>query len=168
VNQGRASTFGGTFGFDYLHEASDSRRVIGRAALTLVEGRVSATDGSGITLPVGSMAPLQLRLGADVDWDRWSLAPTVAVVGPQRVLALAESTGPTARRTLDGYVIAGVHVRRNRLFKNVDLFATVENVFDARYRHINARAYTNPEELIGAPQNPRRLTIGFDLRLRSD
>ena len=25
---------------------------------------------------------------------------------------------------------------------------------------------TNPEELIGAPQNPRRLTIGLDLRLQ--
>jgi hypothetical protein len=29
---------------------------------------------------------------------------------------------------------------------------------------LNARAYVNPEELIGAPQNPRRLTLGFDLR----
>ena len=41
-----------------------------------------------------------------------------------------------------------------------------ENVLDSRYRHINARAYSNPEELIGAPQNPRRLIVGIDVRVR--
>jgi outer membrane receptor for ferrienterochelin and colicin len=166
VNQGHASTYGGTLGADYLLELSDDRRVVARAALALVDGRVSATDGSGTTIPIGAMAPLQFRLGADIDWRRWSVAPSVSVTGRQRLLALAEAAGPASRRTLDGYLTAGVHVRRNRLFKNVDVFATIENGFDARYRHINARAYTNPEELIGAPQNPRRLTIGFDLRLR--
>jgi outer membrane receptor protein involved in Fe transport len=59
-----------------------------------------------------------------------------------------------------------VNIRRRRVFKNVNAFVTIENVFDRRYRSINARAYTNPEELIGAPQNPRRVTIGLDLRLR--
>jgi hypothetical protein len=33
-------------------------------------------------------------------------------------------------------------------------------------RGINIGAYTNSEELIGSPQNPRRITIGFDLRLK--
>jgi hypothetical protein len=42
----------------------------------------------------------------------------------------------------------------------------LENAFDRRYRMININAYTSPEELIGSPQNPRRITIGFDLRLR--
>jgi hypothetical protein len=37
--------------------------------------------------------------------------------------------------------------------------------FDERYRNINVRAFINTEELIGAPQNPRRLTFGVDLRL---
>jgi hypothetical protein len=37
---------------------------------------------------------------------------------------------------------------------------------DRRYRTINARAYTNPEELIGAPQNPRRVSAGCSLRMR--
>jgi iron complex outermembrane receptor protein len=166
VNQGHATTYGGTLGLDYLHEVSESRRVVARAALALADGRVSATDGSGTNLPIGAMAPVQLRFGADIDWDRWSFAPSVSVVGPQRLLALAEGGESAVRRTLDGYATAGIHVRRNRLFKNVDLFASLENAFDARYRNINARAYTNPEELIGAPQNPRRLTIGFDLRVR--
>jgi hypothetical protein len=44
--------------------------------------------------------------------------------------------------------------------------ATVENALDRRYRTINLRAYNNPEELIGAPQNPRRLTVGFDWSLK--
>jgi hypothetical protein len=34
-----------------------------------------------------------------------------------------------------------------------------------RYLTINPRAYTNLEELIGAPQNPRRLTVGFSLQV---
>jgi hypothetical protein len=42
---------------------------------------------------------------------------------------------------------------------------TLENAFDRRYRAINIGAYTNSEELIGSPQNPRRIAIGFDLRL---
>jgi hypothetical protein len=43
---------------------------------------------------------------------------------------------------------------------------TVENAFDRRYRSINERAYTNPEEFVGIPQNPRRFTVGLELRLR--
>lgn len=38
--------------------------------------------------------------------------------------------------------------------------------FYRRYRTINTHAYTNPEELIGAPQNPRRVSVGFSLRIR--
>ena len=47
--------------------------------------------------------------------------------------------------------------------------ATVEwnglDAFDRRYRTINQRAYINAEEFIGIPQNPRRLTVGFALRM---
>jgi outer membrane receptor protein involved in Fe transport len=67
---------------------------------------------------------------------------------------------------LDGYATVDVNVRRRTVFKNIDVFATIENAFDRRYVNINTRAYTNPEELIGAPQNPRRLTLGFDVRIR--
>jgi hypothetical protein len=35
-----------------------------------------------------------------------------------------------------------------------------------RYRTTNARAYSNPEELVGMPHNPRRLTVGLDLRFQ--
>ena len=48
----------------------------------------------------------------------------------------------------------------------VDAFLTIENALDHRYRTLNPGAYTNPEELIGAPQNPRRVTVGFSLRVR--
>ena len=75
------------------------------------------------------------------------------------------ATDRSTRRTLDGYATVDVNVRRS-LFKGLDAFVTVENAFDRRYRTINIRAYTNPEELIGAPQNPRRVSVGFSLRIR--
>jgi hypothetical protein len=52
------------------------------------------------------------------------------------------------------------------VLKSVDAFLTVENALDRRYVDINLRAYTNPEELVGAPQNPRRLTAGFDVAIQ--
>ena len=55
---------------------------------------------------------------------------------------------------------------RRHLFRTpLDAFVTIENAFDRRYRSINPYAYTNTQELIGAPQNPRRVSIGFSLRL---
>jgi outer membrane receptor protein involved in Fe transport len=51
------------------------------------------------------------------------------------------------------------------VLKHLDAFVTVENAFDRRYRTINQRAYVNAEEFIGIPQNPRRLTVGFALRM---
>jgi outer membrane receptor protein involved in Fe transport len=107
---------------------------------------------------------MQLRFGADIDWDGWSFAPRLSVVGTQRLVAttFAESS---KRETLPGYTTLDVNLRRN-LFKALDAFLTIENALDRRYRTINQRAITNPEELIGAPQNPRRLSVGFSLRLR--
>src|SRR2546422_613848 len=57
-------------------------------------------------------------------------------------------------------------MRRRRVFKHLDAFLTIENVFDQRYRNINIRAFTNPEELVGAPQNPRRVTVGFEMKVK--
>ena len=58
-----------------------------------------------------------------------------------------------------------VNVRRN-LFRTLDAFLTIENPLDHRYRTLNPGAYINPEELIGAPRNPRRVTVGFSLRVQ--
>jgi outer membrane receptor protein involved in Fe transport len=52
------------------------------------------------------------------------------------------------------------------VLRHLDAFVTVENAFDRRYRTINERAYINAEEFIGIPQNPRRITVGFELRLQ--
>ena len=73
---------------------------------------------------------------------------------------------PGKRRTLPGYAVVDVNVRRRNIVKNIDAFVTLENAFDRRYRAINIGAYTNSEELIGSPQNPRRIAVGFDLRLK--
>ena len=56
--------------------------------------------------------------------------------------------------------------RRRRLTRVLDAFVTVGNALDARYRHVNDRAFTNPEELVGAPQNPRRVAVGLSMRLQ--
>ena len=85
------------------------------------------------------------------------------LVGTQRLLATTESDGPI-RRTLDGYSTLDVNVRRRNLLAHLDLFVTVENAFERRYRNINERALLNAEEFVGIPQNPRRLTVGLSLK----
>jgi iron complex outermembrane receptor protein len=164
VNEGHAVAYGTTLGFDYLRSFGAARRFEARAAASFVDGRRSARDGTGETsVPTGAMAPIQVRFGADVDWDGWRVAPRLSLVGAQRVLATAEAPGPPERRTLPGFATLDVNVRRD-LFKTVNAFVTIENAFDRRYRNINPYAYTNTQELIGAPQNPRRISVGLSLR----
>jgi iron complex outermembrane receptor protein len=167
INEGHARIYGGNLALAFLHAPDAERRIEATAAVALVDGLVweRPHDLSLGALPIGAMAPVQLRFTADVDWHRWSVAPRLAVVGAQRVLATTEAD-PGKRRTLPGYAVVDVNVRRLNLFNNIDAFVMLENAFDHRYRTININAYTNSEELIGSPQNPRRITIGFDLRLK--
>jgi hypothetical protein len=132
--------------------------------VSIADGRVEDNGSTG-SEPLGGMVPLQFKSGADVDWGGWSLAPRVTVEGRQRLLAEVLSNGSMARRTLPGYAVVDVNVRRRNLTRHADLFLTVENALGARYRNINIRSYTNLEQLIGAPQNPRRLTVGVDVPL---
>jgi outer membrane receptor protein involved in Fe transport len=111
------------------------------------------------------MAPRQVQLSTDIKWDGWDLSPRLSLVGEQRVRAQTVDAGVIRRRTLDGYALVNVNVRRNNVFKNIDAFVTVENALDQRYRSINLRAFNNPEELIGAPQNPRRVIAGLEVRI---
>ena len=110
------------------------------------------------------MVPVQLRAGVDIDWDRWQIAPRLAIVGNQRLLVTTTGDDGLVRRTLDGYSTVDVNVRRRNLAAHLDAFVTVENAFNRRYRSINERAYTNPEEFIGIPQNTRRITVGLEIR----
>ncbi|HEX9365517.1 MAG TPA: TonB-dependent receptor [Vicinamibacterales bacterium] len=165
VNEGQATLYGGTFGFDFLHVVDLDRRISAHGGVTFVDGRTTegAPAESDNLLPLGAMAPVQLRLGADVDWRRWSLAPRLSVESAQRLIA---PTAALTRRTLPGYATLDVNIRRREVVRHVDAFLTLENAFDVRYRSINARAYLNPEELVGGPQNPRRVTVGFDVRFK--
>ena len=165
VNEGRARTYGGTAGIDAVRVFAFDRRVALHAAASIANGRVFESNTGSDSIPIGGMVPLQLKSGADVDWGGWSVAPRVIVEGRQRLVATVLSNGSLVRRTLPGYAVVDVNVRRRNVTRHADLFLTVENAFDARYRNINPRAYTNPEELIGAPQNPRRLTVGIDVQL---
>jgi outer membrane receptor protein involved in Fe transport len=165
VNVGRATTYGATVGLDWLRALDVDRRFEAHAAVTLADGREWDKPGKPSSA-IPHMAPVQLRFGADVDWYRWSIAPRLSIVGAQRTDATMLVGDSLRLRTVDGYATVDVNVRRRNLFKNIDWFVTVENALDRRYRTVNLRAYTNPEELIGAPQNPRRLTVGVDLRLK--
>ena len=56
--------------------------------MALTDGRVwphETLDHQSV--PVGVMAPVQLRFGADIDWEYWRTAPRLSVVGAQRVFA---------------------------------------------------------------------------------
>jgi len=166
VNEGHAVAYGTWLRLDYVRTFGPARSFEAHAAAALANGREwekDETTGPGV--PTGAMAPVQFRFGADVDWDRWRLAPGVSVEGSQRLLATTGPSESLERRTLPGYATLHVNVRRN-LFRTLDAFLTIENALDHRYRTLNPGAYTNPEELIGAPQNPRRVTVGFSLRVR--
>lgn len=165
VNEGHAFTYGGSLGANYARAFGSDRRFEAHAAAVFADGREWPEDGTDLSLPTGAMAPVQLRFGADLDWNLWRVAPRLGIVSAQRLLATAIVDGSLERRTLPGYATVDLNIRRN-LFKSFDAFVTVENALDRRYRTINARAYTNPEELIGAPQNPRRVSVGFTLRMR--
>jgi outer membrane cobalamin receptor len=164
VNGGHALAYGASLGLEYLRAFGPTRHVEAHAAAALANGREWEKDNISVSKPTGAMAPVQFRFGADLDWDRWRIAPRLSIVGTQRLLATIAGEG-SDRRTLPGYATVDVNVRRN-LFRTLDAFLTIENALDRRYRTINPRAYTNLEELIGAPQNPRRLTVGFSLRVR--
>ena len=165
VNEGEETTYGSTLGLDFLHSFDADRQIAARLGLSFVDGRSWTTDAKDAPLPVGGLSPVQLRLSADMDWDRWSIAPRLAVVGTQRTMATEDTQGSVARRTLPGYATVDLTVRRH-LRKSVDAFLMVENAFDRRYVNLNIHAYINPEEFIGSPQNPRRVSVGFSLRVR--
>jgi outer membrane cobalamin receptor len=165
VNDGTAIVYGATFSADFLHAFDGERRIAARAALSLADGDETPddVDASRTPLPTGGMAPVQFRLSTDVDWGRWSVAPRLSISGTQRLIA---ATDALRRRTLPGFATVDVNVRRRGILKNVDAFLTLENAGDARYRTIATHAYFGPDTLIGVPQNPRRITVGFDFRLK--
>ncbi len=166
VNEGHAVAYGTTLGLDYLRTYGAGRRFEAHGALAIADGRRwPRNDTSEGSAPTGTMAPVQFRAGTDIDWDGWRVAPRVSLVGAQRVLATSAVAGSLERRTLPGYATLDLNVRRD-LFGTLTAFLTIENALDRRYRNINPYAYGNLQELIGAPQNPRRLSAGLSLRVR--
>ena len=168
VNEGREKTYGVTIGADVAASIAAGVRLNARASLSVVDGRTFHDDPDEPTrsFELGGVAPVQFRFGVEVRGEDWSVAPRVAVSGSQRLYAFQPSPHSASRRELDGYTTVDLTARREDVFDDLDFFITVENMFDARYRNINTRAYLNPEELIGAPQNPRRLILGVQLRVR--
>jgi len=161
INGGREMTHGGTVSADYLVRASSSRQLRLHGALSLADGSVDDDSAPGGEIESGGFAPVLFQASADLDWDDWSFAPRLITVGRQRALAVnGPDAGPLTRRTIAGYTTVDLSVRRAQVAGPVGLFMTIDNLFDARYRHLNLRAFTNPEEFEGSPQNPRRITFG--------
>ena len=113
VNQGHSVAYGTTLGLDYVRAFGPGRRLEAHAAAALADGRQWPRDDTQEgSAPTGAMAPVQLRFGVDLDWDRWRVAPRLSVSGAQRVLATIEAPGPLERRTLPGYSTVDLNVRR--------------------------------------------------------
>jgi outer membrane cobalamin receptor len=165
INDGRENMWGGSAGVKTVTELGSNRRIVADVSVSLVNGTVTSSDAA-VKRESSGLTPFQMHASAEMSGGKWSVAPRLLVVGNQRSFALRGiEDGIERRRTVPGYATVDVNVRREQLLKGLDVFLTIENAFDARYRHLNLRAYSNPEELIGAPQNPRRLTVGVELRL---
>jgi iron complex outermembrane receptor protein len=165
TNEGHAYTYGGSIGADYIRVLGPGRRVELHASGAFVEGREWADSELATGIQTGGMSPVQLHVGGDLDWDSWSVAPRLSTAGTQRLLATTSASGSVERLTLPGYATLDLNIRRT-VFDRIDAFLTLENVFDRRYRTINTLAHINAAEMIGVPQNPRRITIGFSLRVQ--
>ncbi len=167
VNEGSQQIYGGTVAVTGAKTFGLDGRVESHVAVTLADGHVWNDDTSpNGELSVGGMSPLQARAGLDVDWHRWSVAARVTAMDRQRLTATVVSAdGSLERQAIPGYATADLTIRRRNVVRHLDAFLMIENAFDARYRTINPRAITNPEELVGAPQNPRRISAGATVRL---
>jgi iron complex outermembrane receptor protein len=165
VNEGDAKTYGATVGLETTHWFGRSSRLRSRVAVSAVDGRIWHGDGDVTSyIPIGGAVPLQLRGTLDYDSGPWSIAPRLAVLGRQRTFATEPSGNGLVRPTIEGYTTLDLTIRR-ALSSRWTAFATIENAFDARYRQVNLRAVTNPEEMVGSPQNPRRASAGISLRV---
>jgi outer membrane cobalamin receptor len=167
VNGGRETTYGGTASIDVLERLGTSGQLYLRGAFSLVDGRVARDDAPAGRVESGGIAPVLGQVTADLDWADWSLASRMITVGKQRAFAFyTAADGRWRRRTIDGHATADLTLRRRRVARALDVFVTAENLLDARYRALNPRAFSNPEEFEGSPQNPRRLLAGVQVRLR--
>jgi hypothetical protein len=112
VNEGRATVYGGSLRLDLVHVLDLERRVEAHAALALADGREwpHHAGQSDEHLPIGSMSPMQLQFGGDVDWGNWSVAPRLGIVGRQRVVAMIGEGDALRRRTLDGHAVMNVNI----------------------------------------------------------
>ena len=162
-NEGGATTYGATGGVQLHRSFGLERRVDGHIDVSVAGGHIEDLP-VGTRLPLGGMSPIEARAGIDVDWDRWIVAPRLSMSGRQRLVAFDEGT--LARHTLRGYATVDLNIRRLRVFSSrVNAFLTIENALDRRYLNINSGAYTDSDQLVGAPQNPRRITVGVDVRV---
>lgn len=166
VNEGDERVYGGTFEVTWATRPRSDLSVVSAAALSLVDGTSGGEDDyPGVRAPIAGMSPVRFVASSDIDWRQWSAAPRLVAVDQQRTGVTIDANGPTVRR-IPGYAVLDLTVTRQRVLRGADFFLTIENAADQRYRHANLRAYDNAEELIGVPQNPRRLALGLSIHFK--
>jgi hypothetical protein len=136
---------------------SENCLLVASGSYTRAIGRVTSTS-----------TPMFSRHELDPDSGYWNVFTNMATSFKYAYgsMAKAEQQLSWKPRPSIAMTTGGTFERFFAIPQGADLNAPIQSHLDRRYLTINPRAYTNLEELNGAPQNPRRLTVGFSLRVR--
>lgn len=177
VNAGHQVIYGGTLQLDYfkdfgilVRDEPVSGQLRAYLAASYIDGMVDQ-DGNGPqeAVQIAYIAPLSIKTGVDFTLGRLFLGVRAQYYNEQRVPNVTANDART-RQTLDGYTVLNMNLGY-RFGPVARLFVNIENLTDARYRNIVVGA--NPETGVvgstgefafGAPQNPIRITGGFNFK----
>jgi len=160
TNLGEQKNHGGTAQLDFLKQLGADRRITAYLAWSVVDGKVDPL-GDGKEYDIGQVAPQTLRAGVEGTWGPCSMSLRFTRLNEQRH-AVLDSSGH--RRLIDGYSNVDANFRWT-FFRGFTAELRASNLTDGRFRNVNG-AYDpfNPVELFGAPQDPRRITLGIEAR----
>jgi iron complex outermembrane receptor protein len=165
INLGTEKLNGGTVQLDYSRSFGSGTRVGAYASYSFVDGKVDPRE-DGHEIEAGLIAPKTIRVGLDLGWGPWTFTPRYTKVGEQRLDdTYTDAGGGVHRYTLDGYGNLDFTLRFLGV-PHAEFFARVSNATDARYRNINHewKADGSTGEFKGAPQDPRRWSVGVTAR----
>ncbi|MFC2151707.1 TonB-dependent receptor plug domain-containing protein [Bacteroidota bacterium] len=173
-NMGVSKVYGGTAQLNYFTRFSSKTRVNLYAAYSYIDGYIDIDEDGPIkkrNLP--SVSPHTFKLGCTFNYKDFSISPRIIFVGEQRVfntLAIQEND-ETKYQTINGYQLVNLTATYN-LKSGLKFFLIVKNLLNQKYRNVNigaapetyAGGSASAEFVNGAPQNPIRITGGFQLR----
>ncbi|HAS44207.1 MAG TPA: hypothetical protein DCS93_27260 [Microscillaceae bacterium] len=177
VNEGRQIIYGGTLQLDYFKDFGllfggnpISGQVRAYLAVSYIDGRVDE-DASGPADPIeiAYIAPISLKTGFDVTLGKTFIGLRAQYYNEQRVPNVL-ANDVKKRQTLDGYTVLNLSLGY-QLTANARAFLQIENLTDARFRNIvvgadpeSGTVGSTGEFAFGAPQNPLRVSGGFNFK----